>query len=156
MSRPTYESREQLEVEASIGEFLRGLWQFDHAKKLDPHSYSVDFAMLRGRDINCWVEAKDRPGLPIRYGDGYYLAVQKLVRALALEQATSVPSVLVIQCKELEIGYWKMSERLPGAIWAGREDRGDKSDMEPHVIFPWAKFKLLYPGAPPRANPEHG
>lgn len=144
--RPHYEKESNLEIEKSIAEFARVRWRCDSAKKLQTPAYPSDYAFLRGREVVAYAEIKDRPGLPFNYGDGYYLAVQKVVRVSGLAAYGRAPCLLLIQCKGMEIGWWGIEETVPGAaIWAGRTDRGDAADLEPHLIYPWGSFKRLNP-----------
>lgn len=141
--RPTYENDANRSAEAEIAELIAARWALSQLLKLSM-AYGLDYAMVRGeRDIVGFTEIKDR-ALPFEYGDGYYISLQKALRAEQLSTLTSLPCVLVVRFSDgLVRRAFFASHQRDHVIVAGRTDRGDPFDIEPHVIIRWEAFKAL-------------
>ena len=129
--------------ENDVVAFLINTWNLaDQLKLAIP--YGLDFALIRkGRDICAFCEIKCRKALTFGHGDGYYLALQKVMRAREITNETGLPCGLVVRFADGIVASVSMADHQPGCIVAGREDRGRPSDREPHVIFPWDRFTVL-------------
>jgi hypothetical protein len=141
MPRPVYETSGDRDAEHEIAEVLKRCWKLTSCDKLSP-AYGLDFALRRDAKIVAFAEIKDRD-IPLGMPGGYYLAAQKARSACILAQSVHIPTLLVVRCRSGLIGFWYFCEADDGAIWAGRKDRGDEFDMEPCVVFPWARFKVI-------------
>jgi hypothetical protein len=138
-----YETEDDLKNEDAVAAFLIETWQLADRLKLSI-PYGLDYALIRqGRDICAFCEVKCRPGLNFGQGDGYYLSLQKAMRAREITLETGLPCGLVVRFSDGVVASVPFTEHLPGCIVAGRSDRNNQFDKEPHVIFPWDKFTVL-------------
>lgn len=142
IERPHYERPADLEGEDRIAARLITRWKLTDCKKLNPVVYSLDFALLRGRTVAAYAEIKSRPGLPLGFRDGYYIAQSKVMKADLLTATSGLRCFMVIEFTTA-IAWADFAGRSPGTIWAGRTDRADPLDEEPHCVYPWACFTKL-------------
>ena len=141
--RPLYESEADLSREAKVMERLSKLWRCSFHKL--PIRYHLDYAAVRNKRVVGYVEVKvrnysmeqiDRMG-------GYMLSLGKMQAGQSLSSLSKVPICLVVQCTDAT--YWlavKDFSEFPVTI-TGRTDRGDAQDVEPCVLIPKARFKIL-------------
>jgi len=141
--RPLYESEADLSREAKVMERLSKLWRCSFHKL--PIRYHFDYAAVRNKRVVGYVEVKvrnysmeqiDRMG-------GYMLSLGKMQAGQSLSSLSKVPICLVVQCTDAT--YWlavKDFSEFPVTI-TGRTDRGDAQDVEPCVLIPKARFKIL-------------
>lgn len=142
--RQQYESEDDRRNEREVIDELLLKWNCDHFHK-NPKAYGIDFSMLRNGRVCAFVEIKCRPTLPFDYGDGYYIAVQKVISAYMLTLVTGLPCLLVIRPKDKCLYWTDFAHDIPtlGApriIIHGRDDRGDPDDYEPCAVYPWSEF----------------
>jgi hypothetical protein len=143
VARQLYESTADRTAEAEIGALITERWALSQLVKLSM-AYGLDYAMVRGeRDVVGFAEIKDRT-LPFAFGDGYYISLQKALKAEQLSTLTGLQCVLVVRFSDRLIrrAFFARHQR-DRLIIAGRTDRGDPLDIEPHVIIPWDAFKGL-------------
>lgn len=141
--RPLYESEADLSREAKVMERLSKLWRCSFHKL--PIRYHLDYAAVRNKRVVGYVEVKvrnysmeqiDRMG-------GYMLSLGKMQAGKSLSSLSKVPICLVVQCTDAT--YWlavKDFSEFPVTI-TGRTDRGDAQDVEPCVLIPKARFRVL-------------
>lgn len=142
MTRPMYESDEDRGKEFKVAKWFE--------KKLDctmlklPIKYGLDFACVKDGKIIGFYEIKCRNN---RYPD-YRISMDKVIKAHQINAATMLSSTLVVTWPTKD-GKTEMISTLLDTrvdrelIWAGREDRGDAQDMEPHVVIPLNHFEVL-------------
>ena len=143
--RPLYETAANLsDEEVIVTQFVSRSSLFDRWRKL-PFSYNLDFALLQddprhkhGRVV-AYAEAKARNWL-FGSGDGYYLAEQKVRAAKLFKAVDGLQSYLVVRFADGIIRWCPMNVYGDEIIIAGRTDRNDPADLEPHVIYNWAVF----------------
>jgi hypothetical protein len=118
-------------------------------KRLNPFSYGLDFALLTNNGTGIPVIVRDK-ACPEVLG---FLEVKVrakeydpwLVSALKIDRLERyvdifIPGYLawaVPKGSGYDIWLWQYVRRGYHYVWAGRDDRGDKSDMEPMVAVPW-------------------
>lgn len=136
--RPTYESEADRVNESNVAGFVSSRWKC--ALKKLPKAYHLDYAIVRDGAISAWAEVKVR-------NDSYTLyrlALQKWLKAIELVKATGKKSFLIVSWPvngERILMYYEISplDSLQ-IIMAGRTDRNDPADIEPHVVIPVEKF----------------
>lgn len=144
MTRPLYETDSDLSNEEKVITFLVEKWGLQGWLKLSL-SYGLDYAMCRIPGvISSYVEIKVRPGLSYGAPGGYFLSLHKVMRAREINAETGSPCHLVVSFPgDGSIYRADMFSHEPGCIVAGRTDRGDPLDQEPHVVYPWEAFRRL-------------
>lgn len=141
-SQPIYENARDRANENAVAEILRVQWKFDELNKL-PDLHRLDRVALRGKDIAGYAEIKCRPGLSYGYGDGYYIAVKKVVAAIDVLAVLGVRTILAVRFPDGAI-WWTYLRGPYRGIWAGRKDRPDDPfAMEEHAVIPWHDFKRV-------------
>jgi len=143
--RPLYETERDLSNEEKVLAYLVEKWALSGWLKLSL-SYGLDYALCRlPGQISSYAEIKVRPGLSPGFGDGYYLSLHKVMRAREINSETGAPCHLVVNFPGNEDSIWRadMFSHKDGCIVAGRKDRGDPLDQEPHVVYPWEAFRQL-------------
>jgi hypothetical protein len=160
--RPTFETDETLAAEERIAQVVKA-HSFSHIIGVMLHKLGrlqiIDFAVEIGirpnQEIIAFLECKWRvetatqKGLPYGYGDGYYISLNKALHADSLNRA-GTPVLLC--CQFIDQSIWIAEDwtpdSLPGQriIMAGRDDRNDGDDIEPHVVVPWANFTKIWGG----------
>jgi hypothetical protein len=142
MSRPLYETRVDRLREQAVAERL-GATLDCTAHKLGMR-YVLDFALLgRTGKVRYFCEVKWRE-LPFGYGDGFYVALGKVLAAESLLAATGIASLVAVRCigNSVHVGF--MRGVRPGhVILHGRTDRNDPADIEPHMVLPWRMFEFI-------------
>src|SRR5580765_800034 len=137
MTRPLYERDIDRLGERDVLAQLQPRWLFDHAHKL-PISYGIDYALTRGLEVAAFAEIKCRPNLPFDYGDGYYLALQKVMRASSISTVTGRCCFLIVRLSCGGVWWCDMEtgQRRPRLVWHGRSDRNNPNDYEACVVYP--------------------
>ena len=142
MTRPFYESGADLKNEQEILAVLKPRWGFDSAYK-QPLKYGLDYCLIRDRSVKCFAEIKHRPGLSFNYGDGYYLALDKVTHARNATAATGLPCLFVVRFVDMRIFWIDLATPVQRTVWHGRTDRNDPDDMEPCCVLMWDSFKQV-------------
>lgn len=137
--RPFYEQEQDRVAEQRIIDHVAKAWDLMPYKL--PISYGLDFALCSGHQVKAFVEAKNRDW-PFKQGNGFRISMLKTLRAMEIEVATRVPCLMTIRFRCGNI-YWAPFQPVEGCIWAGRGDRGDVADMEPHIVVPWDDFQRI-------------
>jgi hypothetical protein len=144
--RPLYENAANVSDEEAIVIELLPFLKLDAYCKLSM-AYGVDFALMMGDDtlparVVLFAEAKKR-NWAFGSGDGYRLSLLKARSAWSLQQTTGIKSVLAVRFNDGIIRWCRMNTYNDRVIIAGRTDRGDPFDLEPHVTFDWVVFEEL-------------
>lgn len=142
--RPLYESDSDRQAEDEVADFLARSWRC-RVLKLSM-AYGLDRALISGkRGVVAFVEVKCRD-LPYGYGDGYYISGLKAMMARLITAALGKPCYLVTRFRDGTVWWTHFNHRRDHeVIEAGRYDRGDPFDVEPHVIIPWQHWRRLRP-----------
>jgi hypothetical protein len=141
MTRPIYETPDDLHNEADVLRLISQLWPSKFHKL--PIRYHLDYAATKDNGaVVAYLEIKVRKHSmdQIDKWGGYMLSLAKLQTAEALCRISKAVFVLVVKCPEGV--YWsKISDftQFPVVI-AGRTDRGDSQDVEPCVMIPTKLF----------------
>lgn len=139
--RPTYETEEDLANEEAVAKELMKHWRLTEVRKL-PKAYGLDYRLIREGEVIAFCEIKCRK-LTYGYGDGYHIALQKVIRARSLTEVAQRHCILVVRFGDGQIRYVNFERHKDGCKEIGRTDRGDPADIEPGCVFPWENFKLL-------------
>jgi hypothetical protein len=145
--RVVYENRESQTAEQQIVAEVIEAWGLEGADKL-PISYRMDYAVYHWevkppiQVIDWFLEAKSRDWM-FGNGDGYRLSLLKAEAAWTLRQVTGLPSILAVRFFGGIIRWTHMNIYRPDIIIAGRRDRNDAADIEPHVVYDWSLFSEL-------------
>lgn len=136
--RPLYEQEEDRSAERQIADCAAQNWH------VTPHklsmAYGLDFAMCEGRTIKAFLETKHRNWV-FGDGDGFRISLLKVLKAQEIEATVGIPCLMAIRFYQ-EI-YWARFRTTFDCILAGRLDRPDALDIEPHVVVPWSDFRRL-------------
>jgi hypothetical protein len=135
-----YERELDLQNERAILKHVHADLGFTRYRKLNENSYGIDYALLEADvpEVLLMAEVKDRPKLVWGAPGGYYISLQKVMKADAIARSSRVAVLMIIRFKDCEVAWADFKGRLPGVIWAGREDRpGVPNAMEPHCVYPW-------------------
>jgi len=143
MSRPTYESKEDLTHENNIKPVLEAKWNCT-LNKLS-YKYQLDWLAMRGKDLMAFVEFKHREKLSIGAYPRYMMSLDKWMKAKQLCKEVEIPFIMVITFAEgTYYGVFPHNGLHDVAyMWGGRYDRGDKQDVEPMVLLPLKKFMKI-------------
>jgi hypothetical protein len=143
MSRPIYESKQDLDREKQLSTILSEAWSCSFVKM--PIKYHLDYAMLRDEKIVGFCEMKS-PNYSLadfrRFG-GFFISLDKFMSSNKLNGTTMLPCFIVLNALD---GVWYASfhdAKLTAIKMKGRKDRNDWQDMEPCVVLDTDQFKLL-------------
>jgi len=144
-----YENDQDRANETWVLEFLKPRWELKSYRKLEM-PYGVDYAMCKeeARFPSIWkfAEVKCRPDMTFgQYPEGYFLSLQKVLRAREILYETGKGCPLVVRFKgDAVYCCGSIFDHLPGSVLAGRWDRPDDPNaIEPHVVYPWEAFRQL-------------
>jgi hypothetical protein len=138
--REQFEQARDRENEREVVECVCKSWGCSKAYKL-PRAYGLDYALLCGHELHSFDEIKCRD-LTFGYGDGYYIALQKVMRAQQMTQASHVQSLLAVRFRDGVIRWAPLCPRRPVKFF-GRNNPRDAEDYEPCAIIPWSAFYPL-------------
>lgn len=144
--RPTYESAGDRANEAEVSSIIALRWKCEAVKL--PVKYRLDYALVRGVRVGAYLEVKDRPryswGYLADFG-GYRLSQHKWIAAEKLALDMGLPFLLAVRAAgDLRYLKVKPGDKCDGPpIMAGRKDRGDWQDQEPHVVFHVERFRKI-------------
>ena len=156
MTRPFYETQEQVEAERRIIERLGKAWGCSVAKA--KRAYHIDWVIGESPRV-AFVEVKDRSTYGWEFLDahgGVYVSALKWGMALMLSWTTGVPVMLLVQTAGGELWWHRLAAREhDGVRMGGRVDRGDPQDVEPCVMLRSTRFKRLQePTSETQSQPE--
>lgn len=146
MTRPAYETLEDLKREWEIAHLVGEHWDFT-AKKL-PRRYTLDYCMVRGKPGARHHEVVG--GLEVKVRKKKYptliLGQTKMYGAqLYLNMEPPRKSFIVVEWPD-GIHFREMVLDAETRLsWGGRQDRGDWQDLEPLIHWPTSSFTLLAP-----------
>lgn len=149
MTRPEYETDEDLKNEIRIGKIIAAERNCK-VHKMDKRQ-KIDFMLLRDDKAIGWAEIKCRSGNypwdKIDRLGGFMISLNKAMAGIQKAQTTGLPFVLIAEA-EGEIRIATLSDgashfALCDVIMSGRKDRNDPLDIEPQVLIPVYMFKKL-------------
>jgi hypothetical protein len=138
--RERFEQARDLANQKDVIERVLVSWGCSAAYAL-PRAYGLDYALLCEGQMHSFVEIKCRQ-LTFGYGDGYYIALQKVIRAQQLTQLSGVESLLVVRFHDDVVRWAPLGVRRRVKFF-GRNQPRDAEDHEPCVVIPWSAFYPL-------------
>ena len=145
--RPFYEAAADRANEAEVAGLVTSAWRCE-ARKL-PAAYRLDYMLLRGPRVVAFMEVKDRPRYSWAALDrlgGYRLSLHKWLAATHMARDMDRAFVLAVRAAGVlrALVCTRPSDwRADDVIMAGRNDRGDWQDIEPHVVFAASRFRAV-------------
>jgi hypothetical protein len=137
MSRPLYETPENLKREQEVANAIKEKWKCD-IRKL-PIAYRLDYMILKNNKPVAVLEIKCRNAMY----EEMYLSLHKWMAGKELSRNVGVPFILAYEFKDKGIYWHTVNEEKPELAVGGRTDRGDWQDIEPMVVFRLSKFTVL-------------
>lgn len=135
--RPIYETKEDLEKEASLGSIISRRWKC-RMQKLQPRD-PFDYAAVRDGKISAFIEIKNRTNKMLQYPT-YMISMTKVVNATMTTISTGLPCFLVVRWID-KIGYINIGNVETFVTMGGRIDRSDPQDVEPVCHIDIRTFK---------------
>lgn len=143
MTRPLYETEENLREESMFCDDLAKIWDVT-MKKLAPQ-YSIDRLCFReGEDAVAALEVKclNKTSSKCAYYGDSYLNIEKYL-ALKEFAATGIPSIYAVRLIDGDFFYRVDVDERCAIRLVGRTDRDDSLDIKPVVRLPWERFKKI-------------
>jgi len=142
MTRPLYETKENLQGEAAVAQKLAH-WincKEDPSTSLDDLSEVVktpprapyDYCVVKKGLIQFIIEIKLRK-IPHNKFPTFMISLEKVATCSLHAAVIGCPFYIVVQWTD-KLGFWKFNEKQYTAGIGGREDRNDPLDQEP-VIY---------------------
>lgn len=125
MVRPLYETKNDLQNEKQVVDYLATQWDATLMKL--PIRYHLDYGIFRGETLVALAEIKCRTFEHNKYQTAMVCATKRM-HALQLSQALGVPSLLVVRYTD-KICYIDFAMMQDAAKFGGRKDRGDEQDL---------------------------
>ena len=148
MSRPIYETRENIASERLVAEAVGRSWNCEVLKL--PRLWPADYCCVRGRSVEAFLEIKVRSYSfeTLRAMGGYMIDVRKITALQSLAAVTGRKAFLTVSLAG-QIFYMPVvpSTQPTQVVMGGRKDRSDDADIEPCAIFDMNLFRPI--------NPEH-
>lgn len=140
---PDFETKEQLEIEEEVAEYIQKTSPLI-CHKLPPREI-LDFCIVEDEVVRgfCEVRSRNCRWSLIEQG-GFYLPLKKLLRIHAIHRINQIKTSLVVVCKDHAYRTWLGSHDDFEVIWWG-DRRNDKThDIEACVVIPGFFFKPFY------------
>ena len=142
--RPMYEMPESLAHEFVTANKVASNWGCEAVKL--PIKYGLDYAFVKANSIVAFVEFKSRNYTMDAFKSfgGYGLSMHKWNAAKSICESSGKPFCLIVETSDNKIWYAEYSkfEIMPTVI-GGRNDRGDKQDIEPWVLINTYNFNKI-------------
>ena len=138
--RPIYETVADIRREADVAGVIASLWKCTTRKM--KRLYSVDFALMRGKEVMAWAEIKCRDA---SYPT-FIISLKKWMDGLELAEASGSPFLIIVSWPVDGVRilmYHRVERKLIRVIFGGRTDRSDPDDVEPLVEIPVTSFKVI-------------
>lgn len=133
-----YETKEDLQREYEIADFLKGAWACDDMRKNPCPPYKIDWSFIRDNKIVAMVEIKTAP----KKYPNYRLALHKYT-ALRQNSSLGIPTIIAIKIGR-RIYYSDVSVLSPvECVWWEDGRQRDVTDNEPAMVFSWDQFKTI-------------
>ena len=134
MSRPAYESNENLSEEEKVAYFVAAAWGGEPVKL--PKFYKCDWGIVKLGSIKALIEIKCRDFMPDKYPT-LILSADKWTYLCCSDFALGIPCLFVARFADQSIRYIRPSHQQGFIVnLGGRSDRSDWQDMEPVVHIP--------------------
>jgi len=145
MSRPLYETSNDLSNEHNVALFLQDAWHCKLTKM--PIRYHLDYVITKEGDTAvgfCEIKTRNYSMDDITKMGGYLMSIGKWSSAKQLYDCSGLPFFLAVRTLD-GIWYSKFTDFKPSSVSVrGRTDRGDWQDIEPCVLLDTSMFKQIY------------
>jgi hypothetical protein len=139
MTRPIYETEQDLSREKFIGENLASFWNVNLHKL--PRAYYVDWMVTKENKVKGFAELKCRSHNKGQF-PSLILSMHKWIHGKQMAAEVDGSFIVVVQWKD-GLFYHKQGWCKVDYALGGRKDRGDSQDMEPVVHIPVNYFKTI-------------
>ena len=143
MAQPRYETQQDRDNEAAM--IQRAFSRINPVATKLPPQYAVDWLLEYVKDDQkrrAWVECKER-SFKMAGFTTYMMSLHKYMKGMQLASWSGYPFILLVQWTDA-LGMILLNEHDPMPIEiGGRTDRGDPLDVEPVVMIPTHKFKVV-------------
>jgi hypothetical protein len=143
MSRPAYESNDDLRREQEAVEALEAIWGVRCRKT--PRYYEIDYCIVSPRDqVEGWVEVRCKR-FPKDQHRTFYTSLKKYITLCRFAQATGLPAYILCRWEDTAPMLHRIEpanvRNCPITI-GGRtvNSRGDDQDIEPVIHLPIDSF----------------
>lgn len=143
MTRPLYETAENLKHEKAVADFAARKWGCSFAKL--KKAYALDYAIIRDKKVISFAEIKCRKYSMERLNSmgGFMISLHKWIEAKNICHVSCVPFSLIIKTED---GIWLHKTEdfsNDGVVIGGRYDRCDSQDVEPVILLKSNRFKKI-------------
>ena len=139
MTRPTYETEADLEVEQGVASQLEAEFGLECCKL--PISYRIDWAVFKGGNLIGFMELKARNVKKNQYPT-LILSLSKLMAGCELASKTNTIFWLGVKWTD-SLSVCRITSPFQNIEMGGRTDRNDSADIEPVVHLPIEDFKEI-------------
>lgn len=141
LSRPMYETAEDLTEEAKVLDLCCDVWKCKWEKT--PKSYPFDSVFLRDGEVRAFAEVKCRKFPSTRFPTTI-INLDKWISLRQFHKETNLPTVLIIGFSDGVIRFLWINEDIePKVISGERKGRNDPQDRQPWVEFDLSIFSRL-------------
>lgn len=147
---PLYATAADRRNEAEVRDALAAAWKCEVRQYLDDLC-PLDFWAARGRVPFAVGEIKCRTFASDQYPTTY-LSLRKALALHWAEFGQGVPAVFVVGFTN-EIRAIRVTARMGTVVIAGRYDRGAANDIEPYILVPVDRMKVIPLPEPPPPEP---
>jgi len=144
VSRPIYETRENIASERLVAEAVGRSWNCEVLKL--PRLWPADYCCVRGRSVEAFLEIKVRSYTfeTLRSMGGYMIDVRKVAALQSLSETTNRQAFLIVSLAG-QIYFMPVvpSNKPTQVVMGGRRDRSDDADIEPCAIFCMSMFRPI-------------
>ncbi len=136
--RQTYETKNHLIKEEELAQYAAFKWNCE-MRKQDKYN-QFDYVAINKGKVRAFVELRCRNNNYAQYPT-CFITANKLAGAHAMQQATGLKILFLVGWKD-KTGVVNLVKQYPISI-GGRNDRGDKADIEAVAEIPISEFKIL-------------
>lgn len=141
MSRPLYETREDLQRETAVVRELCKAWKCSSRKF--GQAYTLDYELLRDEKVVALCEIKCR-FVESNHYKTYMISVNKLTEARRISENRGLPAFVVVHYLD-DIKFFNINEEPDYIAEGGRTDRDDPMDIEKVAHFNCDRLVSIYP-----------
>lgn len=141
MSRPLYETKEDMDRETAVATELCRAWKCTSRKF--GKNYTLDYELLRDGEVVALCEIKCRFVSHNTY-DTYMISVQKIKEAQKIADSRRLPAFIVVHYED-DIRFFHVNMEPDWTEQGGRTDRGDPMDVEEVAHYKAERLTSIYP-----------
>jgi hypothetical protein len=136
--RPAYEKHKNREDGWQTASDFSKIHGFSFRK--NPNQYRINYSMVRGGRIECFLEARERTHEFGKYPTEM-VTLAKWIAGVEMGRVTGKPVLLAVSYGDAQ-KVVRIAEGASGVYygWGGRTDRGDAQDVEPVIHIPKERF----------------